>query len=236
VSGVLVFAKSLAVARLLRDQFAAHKPRRRYLALVTGRVSPSEGTIRSHLATDRDLNRYSTADAAKGELAVTHYRLLKAGPWRGGTRAAVAAGTADISLLAVWLETGRRNQIRVHLAERGHAVLGDRRYGKQPPAARPAAGTSRPAPSNTAAGPAGPAPAAALHPAWPYRRLALHAESLAFDHPLTGQPLKFTARPPQEFERLAARLTPEPANGARPKRGTARGAPRHARRGERKRD
>src|SRR5437764_2554010 len=69
VSGVLVFAKSLEIAQRLRDQFAARKLQRRYLALVVGNMTSAEGTVRSHLATDKDLNRYSTDDESAGELA-----------------------------------------------------------------------------------------------------------------------------------------------------------------------
>jgi 23S rRNA pseudouridine1911/1915/1917 synthase len=164
VSGLLVFAKSLAIAQALRDQFAERKPQRRYVAFVAGRVQPPKGTIRSYLATDKDLNRYSTKDPTAGQLAVTHYQVVES--W------------ADATLVAVRLETGRRNQIRVHFAEMGHPVLGDRRYRKDE----------------------------AAHAAWPYRRLALHAESLGFSHPVTGQSLEFYAPLPPEFERLKKKL------------------------------
>jgi 23S rRNA pseudouridine1911/1915/1917 synthase len=163
VSGLLVFAKSLAIAQAMRDQFAERKPQRRYMAFVAGRVQPPQGTIHSHLATDKDLNRYSTNDVS-GQLAITHYRVIESWP--------------DATLVAVRLETGRRNQIRVHFAEMGHPVLGDRRYRAS----------------------------AAAHWAWPYRRLALHAESLAFVHPVTGKELEFHAPPPPEFERLKRKL------------------------------
>jgi 23S rRNA pseudouridine1911/1915/1917 synthase len=161
---LLVFAKSLAIAQTLRDQFAERKPKRRYLAFVAGRVEQERGTIRSYLATDKNLNRHSTTDKSAGQLAITHYQVLERWP--------------DVTLVAVRLETGRRNQIRVHFAEMGHAVLGDRRYG-------------------TTEGP---------HPAWPYRRLALHAESLGFTHPVTGQELEFHAPLPAEFQALKKRL------------------------------
>jgi 23S rRNA pseudouridine1911/1915/1917 synthase len=84
----------------------------------------------------------------------------------------------DVTLVAVRLETGRRNQIRVHFAEMGHPVLGDRRYGA----------------------------AQAAHPAWLYRRLALHAASLGFSHPVTGEPLEFHAPLPREFVLLTNKL------------------------------
>ena len=166
VSGLLVFGKRLDVAEALRDQFAARKPERLYIALVAGVPSERNGTFESHLATDEDLNRYSTHDESGGELAITHYRVLKT--LRGA------------ALVEVQLETGRRNQIRVHFAEAGHPVLGDPRYGK---------GVRMP-------------------PQWNHRRLALHAQTLGFTHPVLGQPLRFESPLPKEmlaFERATDR-------------------------------
>lgn len=115
VSGVLVFGKSAAIASALRDQFASRKPDRRYAAIVAGEPPRNKGELRSLLATDENLNRFSTKDAAIGQLAITRFRVLD----RMG----------DCSLLEVRLETGRRNQIRVQFADFGHPVLGDQRYG-----------------------------------------------------------------------------------------------------------
>jgi 23S rRNA pseudouridine1911/1915/1917 synthase len=164
VSGLLVFAKNYAVADQLRSQFASRKPQRTYAAVVRGSPSASSGTIRSYLSTDDQLNRVSSADPEAGELAVTHYRLVE----RWG----------DVSLLEVRLETGRRNQIRVQLAEIGNPILGDPRYGS----------------------------AEAQHPQWPHKRIALHAESLAIQHPETGQVMRFKAPWPQEFRDLRRQL------------------------------
>jgi len=162
VSGLLVFGKSPEIVRRLKDQFAASKPEREYVALVAGRVQPRTGTFESLLATDKDLNRFSTEDESIGQLAITHYRVVA---WLEGA-----------TLVQVRLETGRRNQIRVHFAEAGHPVLGDERYR----------------------------PELAQHPAWRARRLALHARLLAFEHPATGQPLRFEAPLPEEMERFLA--------------------------------
>lgn len=168
VSGLLVFGKSLAIASKLKDQFAAHKPQRTYIAIVAGRMNQPQGTFRSHLATDASLNRYSTDDDEKGELAITHYRVLNT--IRGAT------------IVQVNLETGRRNQIRVHFAEAGHPVLGDPRYPRDHPGA-------------------------AKHPRWNARRLALHAASLALKHPTTGKPMKFEAPLPQEFRAFGVEIS-----------------------------
>lgn len=165
VSGLLVFGKDLEIARKLRQQFAERKPDRRYLTLVHGELSVVSGTIRSFLATDDHLNRYSCAEEHGGELAITHYRRL-------------AMYEQHATLVEVHLETGRRNQIRVHLAEAGHPVIGDSRYGRDLPP----------------------------HPFWPYKRLALHAESLGFEHPVTGRSLTFRQPLPPEmldFQRRA---------------------------------
>jgi 23S rRNA pseudouridine1911/1915/1917 synthase len=113
-SGLLVFATSYTVAQQLKTQFAAHKPRREYLALVAGNVAADRGTFRSFLATAENLDRYSTADEEEGELAVTHYR--------------VERRLTGATLVRCTLETGKRNQIRVQFAEAGHPVLGDERY------------------------------------------------------------------------------------------------------------
>lgn len=174
VSGVLVLAKSLQIAEQLRDQFAARKPDRQYIAIVAGVPRKPQDTIRSYLATDANLNRYSVPPPTSksksnsekgeqrnaeytGELAITHYKVRHT--W------------TDSALVEVRLETGRRNQIRVHLAELGHPILGDPRYRAD----------------------------LATHRAWPYRRIALHAESLGFIHPVSQEPVRFLAPWPQEF-------------------------------------
>jgi 23S rRNA pseudouridine1911/1915/1917 synthase len=160
VSGLLVLGKTLEISQAIRDQFALHKPEREYVAIVAGRLKPQEGTFESLLATDRDLNRFSTDDEDIGQLAITHFRVLKR--------------LRDATQVQVWLETGRRNQIRVHFAEAGHPVLGDPRYKAD----------------------------LATHRHWPYKRLALHARTLGFDHPVTRQSLRFTSPLPVEMERF----------------------------------
>ncbi len=157
VSGVLVVAKSLEMAEAMRNQFADRKPQRKYIAIVAGIPRPASHELRSYLATDEDLNRYSVPNAEHGELAITHY--ITRHVWR------------DAAFLEVRLETGRRNQIRVQLAEAGYPILGDPRYK----------------------------PRQAQHWAWPYRRLALHAETLGFKHPRTGEPIQMETQWPQEF-------------------------------------
>lgn len=164
VSGLLVFAKSFEVADQLRAQFAARKPARKYMALVKGKLEESKGTFQSYLATDESLTRHSVGPD-EGELAITHYR--------------VRDYFEEATLVEVTLETGRRNQIRVHFAEANHPVLGDPRYRSQQ----------------------------AAHRLWPYKRLALHAESLGIEHPVTQELLEFIAPWPQEFRDFRRRTT-----------------------------
>jgi 23S rRNA pseudouridine1911/1915/1917 synthase len=114
-SGVLVFAKSFATREALKEQFAAHEIERVYVAIIEGRMEPSAGTIRSHLLERRDLRMQSVDAHPDAKLAVTHYRTI--------------ASTDDYSMLEVTLETGRKNQIRAHLSEAGHPVVGDQLYG-----------------------------------------------------------------------------------------------------------
>jgi 23S rRNA pseudouridine1911/1915/1917 synthase len=150
VSGLLVFGKNSKAGLAIQNQFENRKPEREYAAIVHG-VVPNRGKFESHLATTRNLQRYSTEDPDEGELAITHFELIKV--------------VRSASWVRVWLETGRRNQIRVHFAEAGHPVLGDQRYE----------------------------PDLSAHPRWYAKRLALHAATLGFDHPTTGKRMRFQA-------------------------------------------
>jgi 23S rRNA pseudouridine1911/1915/1917 synthase len=114
-SGVLVFAKSEKVKSVLQGVFSRHEIQRKYWAIVEGNVERDRGTIRSRLAEDKSLRMHSTTDETRGKSAVTHYRVLR----RAG----------KVSALEVTLETGRKNQIRAHLSEMGHPIVGDRAYG-----------------------------------------------------------------------------------------------------------
>jgi 23S rRNA pseudouridine1911/1915/1917 synthase len=157
VSGLLVFGKSLEISMKLRDQFELRKPQREYISIVHGALPSHEGTFRSYLATDTNLTRFSTDDAEAGQLAITHFRVIQT--------------LDDATLVQIWLETGRRNQIRVHFAEAGHPVLGDPRYQ----------------------------PRLATHPRWTTKRIALHARSLGFQHPVSQAMYRFESELPPEF-------------------------------------
>jgi 23S rRNA pseudouridine1911/1915/1917 synthase len=114
-SGLLVFAKSERIKSTLQGIFMRHDIQRKYWAIVEGTVEKAHGTIRSRLAEDKFLRMHSTDDENRGKPAVTHYRVLN----RAGKYTA----------LEVTLETGRKNQIRAHLSELGHPIVGDRAYG-----------------------------------------------------------------------------------------------------------
>lgn len=114
-SGVLVFAKNFKARERLKDLFAAHDVDRLYVAIVEGEMSPPEGTIRSNLLEGKDLRMKSVRAHPDSKHAVTHYKTVKT--------------NGKYSMLEVTLETGRKNQIRAHLSEAGHPVVGDQFYG-----------------------------------------------------------------------------------------------------------
>jgi RluA family pseudouridine synthase len=113
-SGILVFAKSEQAQSRLKMLFSRHDIERKYWAIVEGVITRNQGTIRSYLYEDRMMRMHSTEDTRRGKLAITHYRVLRR--------------FRDVTSLEVTLETGRKNQIRVHLSEMGHPIVGDRAY------------------------------------------------------------------------------------------------------------
>ncbi len=114
-SGLLVFAKSERVLQKLQNNW--RDTDKHYFAVVHGHLENKTGSIRSYLVEDVDQFVHVTKDAAVGKWAETEYAVLKESP--------------RYSALAVTLLTGRKNQIRVHFAHMGHAVVGDRKYGRK---------------------------------------------------------------------------------------------------------
>ena len=114
-SGLLIFAKSVAVQQKLKGNWKAVE--KHYTAVVHGNIAEKKGKFASYLAENDDQFVYSTPDAAKGKWSETLYRVVRETP--------------HFSLLDITLLTGRKNQIRVHLAEAGHPVAGDVKYGKK---------------------------------------------------------------------------------------------------------
>lgn len=163
-SGILIFAKTEQAQRHLQDEWEHFQ--KSYLAVVAGVPEPKEATLSSYLAENSVHRVYSTPDQAKGRLAITAYRVTKAG--------------AQSALLEIDLHTGRKNQIRVQLADIGHPVLGDKKYGI------PQKGGSQPKVES---------PIKA-------KRLALHAAKLVCTHPFSKEPMTFEAAMPGLFHSL----------------------------------
>jgi RluA family pseudouridine synthase len=116
-SGVLVFAKNAYAREQLKEQFKEHSVDRVYVAVVEGAMDPEEGTFRSYLREMRDLKMVSVDAHPDAKYAVTHYRTIRR--------------SRRYSMLEITLETGRKNQIRAHLSEAGHPIVGDRMYGSE---------------------------------------------------------------------------------------------------------
>lgn len=116
-SGVLIFAKSEKMQFALKDDWK--NTVKTYYAIVHGKFARKFGTVSSYLEEDEDYVIHSSQDSAKGKLAHTEYTVLKE--------------TDKYSLLKINLLTGRKNQIRVHMADEGHPVVGDDKYGKGSP-------------------------------------------------------------------------------------------------------
>ena len=165
-SGLIVFARTALAERHLAQQFRHHVTHRRYLAIAQGRV-PAQ-TIASRLVRDRgDGRRGSTTHPELGKHAVTHIKPLE--------------DLEGYTLVECRLETGRTHQIRIHLAEQGHPLCGEKVY-HQPLFGAPLADASG-------------AP-----------RLALHAAELGFEHPVTGEHLRFEAALPPDLTAFLHRL------------------------------
>ncbi|MEK8131004.1 RluA family pseudouridine synthase [Paenibacillus filicis] len=116
-SGVMMFAKSEEVQQTLQNDWQEKVRERTYVALVEGKVKKLEGTITSWLKESSTLKMYSSSYPGDGQHAVTHYKVLQT--------------SSQYSLLEVNLETGRKNQIRVHMQDIGHPVVGDKKYGSR---------------------------------------------------------------------------------------------------------
>ena len=150
VSGILVFARSVAAKKALQAQWA--RVEKHYLALVHGVPPESEGAFSSYLIENGVHTVRSTTNPKRGKLSHTAYKVL--------------GHSQGVSLLDINLLTGRKHQIRVHLAEHNLPVVGDMKYGGKRTGER---------------------------------RLALHAKSIAFEHPHSGELCFFETEIPQFF-------------------------------------
>ena len=114
-SGLMVYAKSIEAAQVLESDWKNRVFDRRYVAVVEGCVEQEGGTIENWLKDNKACVTFSSPTDNGGKLAITHFRKL--------------ASSDKYSLLELRLETGRKNQIRVHMADIGHPVCGDDKYG-----------------------------------------------------------------------------------------------------------
>jgi 23S rRNA pseudouridine1911/1915/1917 synthase len=168
-SGLLCFAKTKLAERGLHQVFKQHQAERMYIAVAHGQVRP--GRIESRLVADRgDGLRGSTRRSHEGQHAVTHVE--------------VAESLPAATVCRVRLETGRTHQIRIHLAEQQHPLVGETVYIRD----------------HTRDG----------RRLLPSRRLLLHAATLGFTHPVSGKPLHFESPLPASFENELQRLRRNP--------------------------
>ncbi|PTM94450.1 RluA family pseudouridine synthase [Mycoplana dimorpha] len=182
-SGVMVVAKNDAAHRHLSAQFADHGRsgplERAYRAVVWGRPRQLRGTIDAPLgrAGDRTRRAVKREDSEDAREAITHYEVVE----RYGE---MADATCLASLVECHLETGRTHQIRVHMAHIGHPLIGDPEYG----------GAFRTKANRL--------PEQARAAVNGFRRQALHAFMLQFEHPSTGEVMHFEAPAPDDLEAL----------------------------------
>lgn len=151
-SGLMMFAKNIEAQTAMQHNWNNMVIDRKYVALLEGSMEQDSGTISSTLEENSRFEVYSTKEAGEGKLATTRYKVLERG--HGYT-------LAEFSL-----ETGRKNQIRVHCKDLKHPIVGDRKYGAK---------------------------------ASPIHRLALHARTLRFAHPVTRRDMHFTLPVPTRF-------------------------------------
>ncbi len=157
-SGLMVYAKDIDTEQAFEHNWHQMVYDRRYIAVVSGEVEQDGGTIANWLKENKAYVTYSSPTDNGGKYAVTHFHVLDRTPYH--------------SLVEFKLETGRKNQIRVHTADMGHPVCGDPKYGN---------GDN------------------------PLHRLCLHAYTLCFVHPVTGQRMEFQTPVPVSFQKLFGR-------------------------------
>jgi 23S rRNA pseudouridine1911/1915/1917 synthase len=116
-SGIMMFAKSEKIQQKMQDNWKDIVKERMYVALVEGLVKKTQGTVTSWLKETSTLKMYSSFTPGDGQHAITHYKVLQA--------------NRNYSLLEVHLETGRKNQIRVHMQDLGHPIASDKKYGSR---------------------------------------------------------------------------------------------------------
>lgn len=194
-SGLLVVAKSDAAHHGLAKQFEAHTVERYYRCLVYGVPDANDPRLRGVKGANFESGNILklTTQLARHK----HDRQRQAVLFHGGRHAVTRARTVArfgtppvIALMECWLETGRTHQIRVHMTHAGHGLVGDATYGGKRKLARTALAE----------------PVAEAIKAFP--RQALHAAVLGFEHPVTGEAIRFEAPLPEDMADMLAMLEP----------------------------
>lgn len=158
-SGLMLFAKNPEAQDAMQHNWKNMVLNRTYVAVLEGNLREDEGVVKSWLGETSQFEVYSSPEQREGlKLATTRFRVLKRG--------------YGYTLVEFSLDTGRKNQIRVHAKELGHPIVGDRKYGAK---------TS------------------------PINRLALHARTLRFAHPITRKDMKFETPIPSRFLKIVGR-------------------------------
>lgn len=159
-SGLLIFAKTEEAKKYLQDNWKDFT--KKYYALVHGNLTLKEGTISSYLTTNKAFKVYSIKDSTKGDYAETGYKVIR--------------DSAELSLLEITLVTGKKNQIRVHLSEKGHPIVGDKKYGSKEL-------DNHLKETNV-------------------KRLMLHSGYLCFNHPFSKEKMEFRTKIPTALKQL----------------------------------
>lgn len=171
-SGLLVVAKTDDTHRKLAMQFAKKKPERKYWAIVWGNP-PDEGTIKGNIGRSPRDRKIMTVLEEGGKSAITHFKKIES--------------FDHLALLEIHLETGRTHQIRVHMQHEGFYVFGDRTYGGDSVRYGPNTGTRKSMFKNLFN---------------LLDRQALHAKTLGFVHPATGEFVEFNSPLPSDFQEV----------------------------------
>ncbi len=172
-SGLLVVARTEFAHLHLARQFAEHSCERRYLALVWDHGLAESGSYKTLYGRHSRNRRKFSGEVQRGKQAVTHWERLESLP--------------PCALLSLRLETGRTHQIRVHMSEAGHPLLGDPLYGRRRQVERPLI-------------------LRRLGPEFGLKRQALHAETLGFKHPRSDEQMRFSAPLPSDLQEILEKL------------------------------
>ena len=177
-SGIIVVAKNDKAHLNLSKQFSDHSIKRSYEALVWGTLRPKNGRIEEKISRSIKNRQLMTVTQSKGKNAITNYKTLKI--FQNNN-------LPKISFVECKLETGRTHQIRVHMSYKGNSILGDKSYGKKRKKFKKIDPDVEKKINN-------------------FGRQALHAQSLGFIHPRSGEQMFFKAKRPKDFESLIKNL------------------------------